>query len=98
MKQPVIYIITNQHHTVFYVGVTSNLLSRISQHKNRQIHGFSKNYNLTKLVYVEWFDDMLTAIAREKQLKKWRRKWKIELIQKFNPEWLDLYFSYFQNR
>lgn len=91
MKQPAFYILTNTYNTVLYMGVTSNLIQRIYQHKEKLIDGFSKKYNVTKLVYFEQFDDMESAISREKKLKKWRRKWKQELIEVMNPNWRDLY-------
>lgn len=92
-KQGYIYIITNTNNTVLYIGVTSNLSGRIFQHKNKVIDGFSKRYNLTKLVYYEVFDDITSAITREKYLKGKTRKFKNEIIEKFNPEWNDLYDS-----
>lgn len=95
MKQPCIYIITNQHNTTLYIGVTSNLLHRIYQHKNKLANGFSSKYNLNKLVYFELFEDMENAIYRERRLKKWNRDWKNRLISELNPSWADLYFSLF---
>lgn len=95
MKQPCVYIITNIHHTTLYIGVTSDLLQRIYQHKYKMVDGFSAKYNLTKLVYFECLDDMENAIAREKRLKKWNREWKNRLIDEANPSWLDLYSSLF---
>ncbi|WP_371378308.1 GIY-YIG nuclease family protein [Thalassotalea aquiviva] len=91
MKQPAIYIISNESNNVIYVGVTSNLLQRIFQHKQKLTEGFSKRYNLEKLVYFELFDDMDSAIYREKRLKRWQRSWKERLIKRVNPEWKDLY-------
>lgn len=91
MKQPCIYIITNQHNTTLYIGVTSNLAQRIYQHKNKLVSGFSAKYNLNKLVYFEQFEDMDNAILREKRLKKWNRDWKNRLINELNPSWIDLY-------
>ena len=91
MKQPAIYIISNLHNTVLYIGVTSNLVQRIYQHKEKLVEGFSKQYNLSKLVYFELYDDMEVAILREKELKRWQRKWKEELIDKMNPSWKDIY-------
>ncbi|WP_371378922.1 GIY-YIG nuclease family protein [Thalassotalea aquiviva] len=76
MKQPAIYIISNESNTVIYVGVTSNLLQRVLQHKQKLTEGFSKRYNLEKLVYFELFDDIDSAIYREKRLKRWQRSWK----------------------
>jgi putative endonuclease len=91
MKQYYIYILTNQYHTVFYVGVTNNLIRRVYEHKNKLVKGFTVKYNINKLVYYEVFSDVRDAIYREKQIKSWSRKKKIEMIEKFNPEWKDLY-------
>ncbi len=91
MKQPAIYIITNASHKTLYTGVTSNLVQRIYQHKNKMIDGFSAKYNCNKLVYFEIFTDMENAILREKQIKGGSRQKKIDLIEKLNPKWLDLY-------
>jgi len=82
---------TNKPNGVLYIGVTSNLLNRIYQHKNNQLPGFTSKYCLYFLVYYEIFSDIGQAITREKQLKNWRRKWKIDLIEKENPKWKDLY-------
>ena len=86
-----VYIITNFNNTTFYIGVTNDLKRRIYEHKNKIIEGFSKKYNLDKLVYYETTQDINSAIKREKQLKNWHREWKINLINKFNPEYRDLY-------
>jgi putative endonuclease len=75
------------------IGVTSNLVQRIDQHKNKKVKGFSSKYNLNKLVYYEQFEDMDSAILREKRLKKWNREWKNRLINEFNLSWKDLYFD-----
>ena len=91
MKQPCIYIITNAHNTTLYIGVTSNLIQRIYQHKNKLVDGFSKKYNLQKLVYFEQFSLMEDAILREKRLKNWHREWKDRLISIENPNWEDLF-------
>mgnify|MGYP000399650663 CR=1 FL=1 len=93
MKVGYIYIVTNKKHGTLYIGVTSNLIQRIYQHKNKIFEGFTEKYNLDKLVYYELFDDMENAIKREKRLKFWQRKWKIDLIEKQNPTWQDLYDS-----
>jgi len=93
MKQPSVYIITNDRNTTLYIGVTSNLVQRIYQHKNKLIEGFSANYNLHKLIYFEQFNDMHNAILREKRLKKWNKDWKNQLINECNPCWFDLYPS-----
>ncbi len=90
-KSSFIYILTNKKDGVLYIGVTSSLIRRISQHKAKEINGFAKKYNLDKLVYYEIFDYIGAAISRETQMKRWKRQWKIELIEKFNPDWKDLY-------
>ncbi|WP_327144248.1 GIY-YIG nuclease family protein [Thalassotalea sp. ND16A] len=84
-------MITNSTNSVLYIGVTSNLIQRIYQHKEKLIDGFSKRYNLFKLVYFELFEDMNSAIQKEKRLKIWQRSWKERLIRKANPQWKDLY-------
>lgn len=86
-----IYILTNQYNTVFYIGVTSDLIKRIYEHKGKFIEGFTKKYDLNKLVYYEVASDVESAINREKQLKRWHRQWKINLIKEFNPTFEDLY-------
>ena len=91
--QPAIYIITNKRYGTLYIGVTSNLVKRVYEHKNKLVDGFSKKYNLSKLVYYELFENMESAIIREKRLKKWNREWKLELIDNFNPNWEDLYYK-----
>jgi putative endonuclease len=91
MKQPCVYILSNQVRGTLYIGVTSNLIQRVWQHKQDLIDGFSKKHELHFLVYLEQFDDMINAITREKQLKKWNRAWKIELIENTNSDWRDLY-------
>lgn len=90
-KQPTIYILASKRNGTLYIGVTSNLIKRIWEHKNGITGGFTQKYDVHLLVYYEQFDDMESAIIREKQMKKWRRKWKIELIEKNNPTWRDLF-------
>ena len=90
-KQYYVYIITNYEETVLYTGVTNNLKRRIYEHKNKLVNGFSKKYNLNKLVYYEAFEDIQQAITREKQIKAGSRKKKCDLIKNFNREWKDLY-------
>jgi putative endonuclease len=92
-NQYYIYILANKRNGTLYIGVTSNLVKRLYEHKNNIIEGFTKKYNIHKLVYYEITDDIESAIRREKQLKKWNRKWKINLIENSNPEWIDLYFG-----
>ena len=91
MKTAYIYILTNEYNKVLYIGVTSNLVKRIYEHKNKFIDGFSKKYNLKKLVYYETIENITTAIEREKYLKGKTRKYKLDLINKTNPNWEDLY-------
>jgi putative endonuclease len=91
LKNPAIYILASKRNGTLYIGVTSDLIRRIYQHKNSEIVGFTKKYNVKILVYFEQSEDMITAIARENQLKKWNRSWKINLIEKSNPNWCDLY-------
>jgi len=86
-----LYIVTNKHNSVLYIGVTSNLEGRIFEHRERLIEGFTKRYQATKLIFYEDYPDPLSAIAREKQLKGWRREKKITLIEKQNPRWNDLF-------
>lgn len=86
-----VYILTNVNNTTFYIGVTSNFPKRIWEHKNKFVDGFTKKYNVDKLVYYELTENIETAINREKQLKNWHRDWKIKLIKKINPNFDDLY-------
>ena len=92
-KQGFVYILFNRKNGTLYVGVTSNLIKRIYQHKNKLIEGFSKKYGLDKLGYYEIYDNIENAILREKQIKSGSRKNKINLIEKVNPNWEDLYNS-----
>ncbi len=93
MKQPAVYILTNQRNGTLYVGVTSDLIKRIYQHKNDVADGFTKKYQTHLLVYFEQHHTMDAAITREKQIKEWKRGWKINLIEKNNPYWNDLYLE-----
>ena len=90
-KQPCVYLLTNKRNGTLYVGVTSDLIKRISQHKNDAVEGFTKKYGVHRLVWYELHENMSSAIAREKAIKEWKRKWKIELIESQNPYWRDLY-------
>jgi putative endonuclease len=90
-KQPAVYILASRRSGTLYIGVTSDLPGRIWQHKNDVIKGFTQKYAVHTLVYCELHAEMPAAIAREKQLKKWRRAWKLDLIERHNPEWNDLY-------
>lgn len=91
MKQPAVYILASQRNGTLYIGVTSDLIQRIWQHKNDLIEGFTKKYQVHTLVYYELHSEMTAAITREKQLKKWNRAWKLSLIEKQNPQWQDLW-------
>jgi putative endonuclease len=86
-----VYLLASHKHGTLYAGVTSNLLGRVYQHKTGVVRGFTRRCHVHLLVWFECYDDPLTAIAREKEIKKWRREWKINLIESTNPEWLDLY-------
>jgi len=88
-----VYILASKRNGTLYIGVTSELIKRVYEHKNNLINGFTKKYDVHNLVYYEPTEDINSAIKREKQLKKWKRAWKIELIEKNNPEWKDLYFE-----
>jgi len=93
MKQPCVYILASQRNGTLYVGVTSDLIKRVWQHKNNKVEGFTKKYKVHSLVWYEVCEEMSSAIAREKQLKKWNRDWKVELIEANNSAWTDLYSS-----
>ena len=95
-KQPAVYILANKRNGTLYVGVTSDLLKRVWQHKAKAIEGFSTRYDLSLLVYYEQHETMEAAIKREKRLKEWQRKWKLELIESMNPDWDDLYEGFFE--
>ena len=86
-----VYILANKKNGTLYIGVTSDLIKRVWEHKNKVVKGFTKKYTVDKLVYFEQYHDPTNAIKREKRLKKYNRKWKMELIEKENPEWRDLY-------
>jgi len=88
---PCVYILTNRPRGVLYLGVSSNLTKRVWEHKSKLVDGFSKKYNTDHLVWYERHTEMYSAITRERQLKKWNRNWKIELIEEMNPDWSDLY-------
>ena len=93
MKNYYVYILANQKYGTLYVGVTNDLIRRVREHKNNMIEGFTKQYSIHFLVYYEQTHEVESAIAREKQLKRWRRQWKIKLIEKDNDKWEDLYFT-----
>ncbi len=90
-KNYYVYILASRRNGTLYIGVTSDLIKRTWEHKNKVIEGFTKKYGTDKLVYFEQFSDPENAIKREKRLKRYNRKWKLELIEKENPEWRDLY-------
>jgi len=84
-----VYILTNKPYGTLYIGVTNNLLRRVQEHKENAIKGFSSKYNLHDLIYFEHTESIASAIVRERQVKEWRRSWKINLIEKMNPSWKD---------
>ena len=90
-KQPAVYLLASQRNGTLYIGVTSNLVKRIWEHRNNVVEGFTKNYGVHTLVYYEQHVTMVAAIAREKQLKKWNRAWKLRLVEERNPDWRDLW-------
>jgi putative endonuclease len=90
-KSPAVYILASRRNGTLYIGVTSDLAQRISLHKQDLIEGFTKKYRVHRLVYYEMHPTMDAAIRREKQLKEWRRLWKIRLIESMNPDWVDLF-------
>ena len=89
-RNPCVYILASGHYGTLYIGVTSDLIARLWQHRNNALPGFTSRYGVYRLVHFEMFGAMEHAIAREKQLKNWRRQWKINLINAENPEWRDL--------
>ena len=91
MKSYCVYILASKRNGTLYIGVTSDLKKRIYEHKNDLAEGFTKKYKVHSLVYYEQTNDVMTALEREKKLKKWRRKWKLWLIEENNPTWKDLY-------
>jgi putative endonuclease len=90
-KQPAVYILANKRNGTLYVGVTSDLVKRIWEHKKNMVEGFTKHYNVHVLVWYELHGSMESAIMRERRLKDWKRAWKLKLIESENPDWLDLY-------
>jgi putative endonuclease len=85
-----IYLLANWNNKVLYVGITNNLMRRVYEHKSKLVKGFSEKYNLTKLVYFEETTDIYTALAREKEIKQWRREKKDQMVNITNPDWVDL--------
>lgn len=91
MKTYYVYIMSSKKNGTLYIGMTSNLIRRVYEHKNNINEGFTQKYGVNRLVYYEHTNDVNAAIAREKRMKKWNRQWKINLIEKENPDWADLY-------
>ena len=91
MSQHYVYILASRKNGTLYIGVTTDLKKRIWQHKNKEIEGFTKKYGVDALMYFEFYDDYWAAANRERQMKKWKRQWKINLIEKENKAWRDLY-------
>ena len=91
IKQPAVYILASARNGTLYIGVTSDLLKRVWEHKNNLVEGFTKRYNVHNLVWYELHENMNSAIEKEKRLKEWKRAWKLNLIEKNNPNWNDLY-------
>jgi putative endonuclease len=94
-KQPCVYLMASRRNGTLYVGVTLDLMKRAWEHKNGAVEGFTKRYSIHKLVWYEVHESMESAIAREKAIKAWNRKWKLELVEKANPEWDDFYAMLF---
>jgi putative endonuclease len=90
-KQPAVYILASARNGTLYIGVTSDLVKRIWEHKNDLVEGFTKQYKVHNLVWFELLENMSSAIEREKNIKEWKRAWKLSLIEKSNPDWRDLY-------
>jgi len=90
-KYPAVYIMASKRNGTLYIGVTSNLVKRVWEHKNDMVAGFTKRYGVHQLVWYEIHENMESALTREKRLKDWKRKWKVELIESKNPTWQDLY-------
>jgi len=88
-----VYILASRRDGAIYVGITSDLVRRVYEHRIKAVPGFTSKYNITRLVWFEVYDDQISAISREKELKKWRGDWKVQLIEAQNPEWNDLYES-----
>src|SRR5579859_1638238 len=86
-----VYLLASRKHGTLYIGVTSDLVRRVYEHKTKAIPGFTSRYGVDRLVWFECHEDPTAAIEREKEIKKWRREWKIRLIEESNPEWIDLY-------
>ena len=94
-KQPCVYLLASQRNGTLYVGVTSNLPKRVWEHKSKFVKGFTEKYRVDKLVWYELHGTMESAIQREKNIKNWERRWKLEIIEAMNPDWKDLYEELF---
>jgi len=92
-KQPCVYILASRRNGTLYVGVTSDLVKRVWEHKNNVVEGFTRRYGVHMLVWFEFHENMLDAIKREKTIKGWKRNWRLELIEAVNPDWRDLYIE-----
>src|SRR6266567_1472651 len=90
-----VYVMASKRNGTLYIGVTNNLVKRVYEHKNHLVDGFTKKYNVHDLVYYETTNDVVAALTREKQMKIWKREWKINLIEKENPQWKDLASEYY---
>ncbi len=95
LKQPAFYILASQRHGTLYTGVTGNLIRRVWEHRENRQDSFTKKYRVHQLVYFEFYEHFLAAIARESAIKRWKRLWKIRLIEQMNPTWEDLYETLF---
>jgi putative endonuclease len=92
-RQPAVYILASKRNGTLYIGVTSDLIKRIWEHKHNVVKGFTERYNVHQLVWYELHETMESAISRENMLKNWKRAWKLELIERSNPNWQDLYVT-----
>jgi len=93
VKAYFVYILASKRNGTLYIGVTSDLLKRVGEHRNKEAKGFTEKYGVDKLVYFEQTENVMSALEKEKQLKKWNRSWKLKLIEKNNPKWEDLYLA-----
>jgi putative endonuclease len=91
MSRHTVYILASKRNGTLYIGVTQNLPRRVWEHKEKIVEGFTSKYNVNQLVYYEHFEDYWAAAKREQNIKEWKRRWKLELIEKINPDWKDLY-------
>ncbi len=92
-KQPAVYILVSKRNGTLYTGVTSDLVKRVWEHKNDMVEGFTKRYSVHRLVWYELHENMESAISKEKRIKEWKRTWKLQLIERDNPNWQDLYHN-----